>query len=322
LNDKFKKIDKEFVLTDSSVNSYGFRLLTSGYLMDKYQKNPIGYDMHKRDTGVLVKWDDLRSDGETVYGKPTINLNHPNGQKAIEDIENGFLNAASVGHLVFLEWTDDASQKLPGQIGKTITKWYNRECSLVDIPGNFNALKLYDKDNNEINLADFSKPVIPNEMKKIELTAAQLSVLNLKAEATDLEVATTITELVAKAAKVDGLQKELTDLKASTTSDKVKALIAEGLKGKLTVELAAKFEKDYATNPEGLKAVIDAMPEIKSVTEHIEKTSTISEQRVKDLVAKGFDGLMDSGEMAELKGKAPEAYKQLYKDTFGTDPKV
>jgi len=40
---KTKKIDREFILSDSSVNVYGFRLLTSGYQIDEYKKNPIGY---------------------------------------------------------------------------------------------------------------------------------------------------------------------------------------------------------------------------------------------------------------------------------------
>jgi hypothetical protein len=324
---KTKKIDKEFLLTDSSVNSYGFRLLTSGYLMDEYKKNPIGYDMHKRDTGVLVRWEDLRVDGEKVYGKPVINLNHPNGQKTVEDIENGFINAASVGHLIALEVSEDPAVRLPNQLGPTVTKWFNRECSLVDIPGNFNALKLYDKDENEINLADFTKPKFP-EMKKIEITAAHLTALNLKAEATDADFATALNDLVAKAAKVDSLQTELAtakktlgDLNASVVTDKVKGLLAPALAaGKITKELSDKLEKDYATNPDGLSAVLSALPAFTPVTETF-KVAEVNVKRVADLVAKGYDALMESGEIVELKAKSPDAYKQLFKDTFGVEPK-
>jgi len=97
---KFKKIDKEYKLTDSTVNSYGFRLLTSGYLMSEYQKNPIGYYMHKdRDNGVLVKWEDLRKEGDYVWGKPCINLSHERGQRTVDEIESGFLNARIPGTL-------------------------------------------------------------------------------------------------------------------------------------------------------------------------------------------------------------------------------
>lgn len=325
---KTKKIDREFLLTDDSVNSYGFRLITAGYLMDEYKKNPIGYDMHKRDMGVVVKWEDLRSDGKCVYGKPVINLSHPNGQRVLDDIENGFLNAASVGHLVVLDVSDDPNLKLAGQVGPTVTKWFNRECSLVDIPGNFNALKLYDKDEQEINLADFTKPNF-HPMSKIVLTAAQLATLNLKAEATEQDVNTALNDLAAKAAKVEGLQtqlsaskQELIDFKATVAKNKTKDLLTPALAaGKITKEVHDQLEKDYSDKPEALEIVLKGLPEFKSITEKLDKGEAMSEQRVKDLVAKGWDKLMENGEIVELKAKAPEAYKQLFKDTFGSEPK-
>src|SRR5437762_1815164 len=101
---KTKKIDKEFLITDSTVNCYGFRLMTSGYLIDEFKRNPIGYYMHARTDGVVVRWEDLRIDGDKVYGKPVINLSNKRGQQTVEEIENSFLNGASVGHIVALEW--------------------------------------------------------------------------------------------------------------------------------------------------------------------------------------------------------------------------
>lgn len=56
----FKKIDREFVLSDSTKNVYGFRLKTDGYQIDEFKKSPIGFYNHLDDDGVLVRWDDLR----------------------------------------------------------------------------------------------------------------------------------------------------------------------------------------------------------------------------------------------------------------------
>lgn len=161
----FKKINKEFLLTDSSVNSYGYRLLTDGYMMEEFQKNPIGYYMHateklSREQGVLVKWEDFRKEGDKVYAKPCINLTHPRGQRTVDEVESGFLNGASMGSIVAVEMSDDPALKLPGQTGPTIIKWYNREASLVDMPGNYNALSLYDLSGRTINLGAFNnKPI-------------------------------------------------------------------------------------------------------------------------------------------------------------------
>lgn len=319
LMDKFKKIDKEFSLTDSTVNSYGFRLLTTGYLMAEYKKNPIGYHMHDRPQGVLVKWEDLRVDGDTVWGKPVINMSHPRGQQTVDEIENGFLNAASVGHLICLEYSDDPALKLEGQTGLTVTKWFNRECSLVDIPGNFNALSLFDKDENPINLADFTKPKISN-MKQIFFTGAQIASMNLKADASETEIATAFTELVAKAAKADGLQTQIDNLKSEACTSKVSDLITAALAaGKITKEAGDKLKVDYATNPDGLKNLIDSLPKFQPVTEVLNQT-TISEKRLADLMGKSWDELMEQGLMEELKAKSPENYKLKFKETFGKEP--
>lgn len=317
---KGKKLDKRFLITDETVNSYGFRLLTSGYLRSEFERNPIGYFMHARPEGVLLRWEEFETEGDKVYAKPVINMSHPRAQQTIDEIENGFLNAASVGHLVILEYTDDPALMLPNQKGPTVTKWFNRELSLVDIPGNFNALKLYDKDDNEINLADFTKSTIP-QMKKLELTADQLAKLNLKAESTEAELNVALTDLIERAGKVGKLETELSDLRKSVSKDRVKRLLADALAAnKITKEIADVYEVDYAEKPDALDKLLKATPEYKGLAQRIGESSTLNEKRVQDLVAKGFDALMESGEIIELKGKAPDAYKALYKETFGKEP--
>lgn len=321
--DKFKKVDKEFLLSDSSVNSYGFRLLTSGYQKNQFERNPIGYLMHERKDGVVVKWEDLKVDGDKILAKPVINLNNANGEKVLNDIENGFLNAASVGQIIALEWSDDESLKLTDQIGPTVTKWYNRECSLVDIPGNFNALVLLDKDENPINLADFTKSKIVT-MKKIEITSAQLAAINLKAEATEGEFATVFNDLVAKAKKTDELQTQLTaatakvgtleteisTLKKGTSTKEVNDLIAAGVEAKkITVEVGEKLKKTYEGKPTELKDLIDSMTPYESVTGKIELEKEKKDKRYADLSAKSANALLESGEIEIVKKEFPDLYK-------------
>lgn len=154
----FKKINKEFCITDSSVNSYGYRLLTAGFQVDRFNP-PIGYFMHERDKGVAVRWSDFRIEGDKVLATPTVNvLQFPD---LADQIEQGFYDSASVGHIIALEWTDNEAMKLPTQTGITVTKWFCRECSIVDIPGNFNAVAdIYDKDENSLSNL-ISQPTAP-----------------------------------------------------------------------------------------------------------------------------------------------------------------
>lgn len=327
---KFKKIDKEFLLTNSKVNCYGFRLLTAGYLLDEYKKNPIGYYMHNRDEGVLVRWEDFRVDGDNVYAKPVVNLSHPKGQQTVDEIEGGFLNGASVGHYVILEVSDDPALKLPGQTGITVTKWYNRETSLVDIPGNFDSLGLFDENDNPLqleNLADLKSNT--SKMKQLFLTPEQITKLNLKADPTAEDVTTAIENLQAEAAKVPDLtarlqtaetakkkaEDDLKALQASTTKQKVEDLVADAVsKGKVTKAAGDALKVDYAANPDGLANLLAAMPEYKPVTEQIRNTKTAP-----DLAAKSWDELDREGQLENLKATNIELFKEKYKAQFGKD---
>lgn len=321
---KTKKIDKEFLITDSSVNCYGFRLLTQGYLKSEFEKNPIGYYMHDREEGVVVRWEDLRIDGDSVFGKPVINLSNERGQKTVDEVENGFLNGASVGHIVAIEWSEDPLLMLPGQTGPTITKWYHRECSLVDVPGNMNALALFDAEGNVINLADL-KTKLSLQMKQVILTAAQLTKLNLKAESETAEVDTTINDLVAKAAKVDDLQSKLdaantaktdaetklADLKKVATEKEVADLIAAAkTEKKITVEAGNALAADYKENPEGLKALLATMKPIVPVTESLKQGDT-------DLEKMTWTELDKAGKLEALKAKNEAAFYDVFEKEFG-----
>lgn len=339
--DKFKKIDKEFLLSDSSLNVYSYRLLTSGYLLSEFAKNPIGYFMHgkteehPREQGVLVKWEDLTIKGDAVYGKPCINLNHPRGERTVDEIESGFLNAASFGQITVLEISDNPSDYLSGQDGITASKWFNRECSLVDIPGNYSALtELFDENNNPLKLEDLIAKTKFHTMEKIILNADQLKLMDLTAEAKTEQVTTALQDLVAKAQKVDQLttdlaaanterttlKQEVANLKKEATEKQLNDLIAAGVtEGKITVEAGAKLKLGYAQNPTGLKDLLAAMPKYEGLTAKIEGNE--KEAKVKDLMAKDWDVLDKSGELPKLKDLHLEGFKEKYKTKFGSEYK-
>lgn len=316
--DKQARVDKKYVLSDSSVNVYGFRLLTSGYVLAEYAKNPIGYHMHEREEGVVVKWEDLKVEGDQVTGYPVINLSNERGQQTYDECMNGFLNAASVGHIVVLEWSMEPENMLPGQTGPTITKWYNKECSLVDIPGNCNALtELYDTDNNALNLADLSKPTILttskiDNMKVENLTAEALGALNL---ADNTDAVAVSAAIVALSDRATTAEKALNDLKAENVKEKVKTLLADALAAKkLTVELSAKLEKTYGDKPEELKDLLDAMPAYQSIADRLKAEANEGEG---DWKWDDYEKNDPSGKkLADLKANNRAKYDELFNAKF------
>lgn len=321
MSDKFKKIDKEFCITDNTVNVYKYRCLTEGLQLDEVKRNPIGYHMHNREKGVVVRWEDFRQDGDKVFAKPVINLSHPEGQTIADQVESGFLNAASVGKIVVLEASNDPKLKLDGQTKPTVTKWFPREISLVDIPGNYNALaNLYDKDDNELNLADLENFNI-DIMSKNSIDAAKLlTALNLGDDAAENEALEAIQNLIDKADKaddykdlIDEQKQEIKDLKAESTKKEVKSIIEKGQNDKkLTNELAAKLEADYAENPIGLQDLIDTLPAQVSVTEEIKG----GDEELAKYDGKSWDDLYSSDELETVRTKFPDLYTKLKNEKY------
>lgn len=328
MTDKYKKIERQYVLSDSSVNEYGFRLLTSGYQLESFQKNPIGYYMHRREDGIVLKWEDLRVEDDKVVGTPVINLSNGRGEQTYDEAENGFLNAASMGHIVVVEYSTEADMMLPGQTGPTITKWYNKECSLVDIPGNSNALtRLYDAQENEINLLDLniSAPIIRTQQPN--LTNELRDALGFAEEADEKTLMNAVQDLAAKTAHLEAenknlnddkrnLQEQIDELNKVRNLQEVTALLDRALEDKkITAELRNMLASDYAGNPGGLKALLAAMPAYRSIAEHLKvrkQDKTEAQWQWDDYERNDATGR----KLKELRANDPVRYKELFDKKF------
>ena len=325
--EKFKKIDRQYVLSDSSVNVYGFRLLTSGYQLDAFQKNPIGYYMHRRDDGIAVKWENLQVEDDRITGMPVINLSNERGAQTCDEVENGFLNAASVGHIVVLEYSTDQALMLPGQTGPTITKWYNKECSLVDIPGNGNALTaLYDAHENEMNLADMTQSLTVVKGAETAVIAELQKVLKLSPDSRADELLATVTDLsdkvcgllqhnLALADEKQALQQQLNEVNAATARYEVTALLDRALEDKkITMNLRERLSADYAGNPGALKELLAAMPAYRSIAEQLNARQDNAEAQ---WAWDDFEKKDPSGKkLKQLRANDPTRYKELFDKKF------
>lgn len=310
-----KRLDVEFLVSDESVNCYGYRLLSSGFEAEEYQPR-IGYLMHEREKGVAVRWEELKVEGTEIYAVPVVNdVRFP---RLIDEISEGFYVGASVGHIVALEWSDAAELKLPGQTGPTVTRWYCREISIVDIPGNHHALaRLYDAEDNV--LMDLSagcvemddNPLKKSEnMKEMTIGAAELSVLNLAADATPAQVCEALRELADRAGRCDAAEARCRELESDRKRERVEAIVAEGLAaGKLYAAMADHLRKHYADAPDALAELVATMP-VQTKVEEL----TSDEAVPAELAGKSYDELFVSGELAAVKKNYPKYYARLEKE--------
>lgn len=315
---KLKRADKKYILSDSSVNCYGFRLLTEGYLADEYARNPIGYYMHQREGGVVVRWEDLCTDGDLITGYPVINLSNERGQQTLEEVESGFLNAASMGHIVVLEWSTEPSLMLPGQTGPTITKWYNKECSLVDVPGNSNAVTaLYDAGNNPISLADLTMNfTAAKDLPKPIVSDTSLHGLT---DALQLTGTTNIAELsaavIALSDRAATAEASLAALMQATANKDINSLLDRALdERKITVQLKTTLERDYQGKPTELAELLAAMPRYVSISQML-RTATVTDEA--KWTWADYELNDPSGhKLSQVRDQDPARYTELYEQRF------
>lgn len=174
-----------FIISDESVNMNGFITLTKGIRTERFLKNPVMFYMHERKKGVIGRWDNIRIEGTQLLADAVFDENNPLGKEVMERVESGFLRSASIGVSVL------NYEKINGV--DTVTDCELAEVSIVDIPANQNAVKLF----NKKGLVVLSLKELDKESK--DLRAQLIEVLKLSATATDAEILEAVTAMANNA---------------------------------------------------------------------------------------------------------------------------
>ena len=119
---------KEVIISNSSLNSRGFRVLTSGIDITQYMRNPILLWAHSRpfrgtkdEVLPIGRMENLRIEGDNLIGTPVFDEKDEFAVKIKDKWDNGFLKMASAG-LDLIELSDDPTVIVQGQRRSTVTK--------------------------------------------------------------------------------------------------------------------------------------------------------------------------------------------------------
>ena len=215
-----------FILSDNSINDYGGRVLTSGLSLERFRKNPVMLFQHDRWYMPIGRWENIRIEGEQLLADAVFDTDDELGKQVAQKVQKGVLNAASIG-VDILESSTEPAYLAAGQTRATVTKGEIFEASIVDIPGNKNAVTLRSIQKG-LTLSSSAEditinqllPSIKSDMDKIALK------LGLSKEATEEQILLAIDALSAQAGK------------------SVPALLALGrAKGVVTDENQDKYQK-------------------------------------------------------------------------------
>lgn len=151
-------IDNQYTASTDSLNAYKYRVLTEGIRMERFETNPVCMYNH---WSLIGKWKEVKKEGGKLLAKGVTFSRNERGQMVMRDVQDGIVNATSIGILV-IETSTDPELMLPGQKYATVTKSELIEISLTDIPANSEAvgLQLYKEDEDgdvvKLNLESLS----------------------------------------------------------------------------------------------------------------------------------------------------------------------
>lgn len=172
---------KRIILSDSSLNRYGYRVLTSGLLIEAFKKNPVMLYMHFHDEGspiwgnykAIGHWEDIQINGDELSAIPIFDKVDDLSKEIAAKYEAGTFSAASIGFRI-IATSGNQDLLLPGQRRETVTEAEVMEASIVDVPGNSNAVRLYDRTSSALLAAGVDTLSVP------ELPKLKSNVMNLK----------------------------------------------------------------------------------------------------------------------------------------------
>ena len=312
---------KEVIISNSSLNSYGFRVLTSGIDTKQFERNPILLWMHNRplrgttdEVMPIGRVENLRVEGDNLIGTPVFDETDDFAKKIKAKWDGGFLKMVSAG-LDVVAQSDEHDVLVQGQTRSTVTKSKLREVSVVDLGANDDALVLYNE-GKLVHLAgcksedlNFLKPINYNLNNK-QMKAIALK-LGLSETATEQEVLAKVGELQTQAAEAANIRLAM----AKQTEQAITAAVDSAVKlRKITADKKNHFvEIGKKVGLASLNETLDLMQPAKRPTDVIDQNGG-GVQEYKKLSDVPTDTLV------QLRADEPEKYKVLYKAEYGIEP--
>jgi HK97 family phage prohead protease len=245
-----------YVMSDESINRYGFRVLTTGIDLTAFAKNPVALAIHDGKALPVGLWKDVqKNDRGQLVGTLSYDEDDELAMTMYKKAKKGMMNAVSIGFNA-MELSDDPQYLLQGQKYPTVTKSDLMECSPVPLPANRNAVKLFGLNGAELKLGFDVKEV---NLPPVQTQNLDMDVVKLNALIPGLTLAAGSNEEVAAAA-VNGLLSAKDNEIKKLKGDAAKACVGAHIKrGVILTAQEAFWLRAYENDPEGTAKQLEGM---------------------------------------------------------------
>lgn len=308
----------DLVINDESiVNDRGYNVLNAGLDRTRYDINPVL--LYDHDTSQLIgRCEGMRVEGSKLIGSFVFDTASALAAEKLRQIKDGFLRGVSAGfcilHMLFDELHD------------TVDKWELYEVSVVTLPSNKGAVKLYAQDGRALTPQEEAQHI--EQLRSVYTTNTNTNMPNTQQNPTQERVTLSTDAMtalgVSQAASSDELShavlamsKELTALKTTLETQRVARrdeLINQALTaGKITAQQKQVYSDLYDANPQLCCDTLAALPARRNIADQLHATSTTP------AIEGDWDALDKQGKLATLKAQDPDKFRALFKAKFGVD---
>ncbi len=259
---------KRFILSDESVNTYGFSIDMDRLDLERFKSNPVMLYNH----GELIgRWSDIKLEDGKLSAVPEFieDESEQTALKVKKRVEKGFLKGASLGIRV-LE-VIQSENKPPRVIAEVL------EASIVDIPANKNAIALYDKEGKKmegealqltLNQIKTTTSKI-NKMNKIRLNDSLAEKTGVPVELSIPEVEKLLMELFEKNQQ---LEKQLKALEEEKINNLIEWAFREG---RIDAGQKEKFKKLAQKDFDLAKSTLESLPKAERLPQSEKRSSNV-----------------------------------------------
>lgn len=314
-------------ISNSSLNSYGTRILTEGVDLEQYKRNPILLWMHVRafrgtkdDVLPIGRVENINVEGDDITGDLVFDSASDDFAKSIEQKwDGGFLKMVSAAFDI-VATDEDPALALPGQTYATITKSKLYEVSVADIGANDDSIVLV-RNGKQVKLtsgidnADLPTLKLNHSQKNKDMDFKTIALkLGLPETASEADILNKIGLILEYKTANEKLKTENDGLKLSAITTAVETAQKAG---KFSLDKKEHFiELGKKVGLEELKIVLSAMNSVVKPMDLIGKEGgTIS-------LSKEWKKLSEVPveKINDLKANHKDDYIRLYKAEYGIVP--
>lgn len=307
----------DLVINDESiVNDRGYNVLNSGLDRTRYDLNPICLYMHDLERSIGV-CEQLRIEESKLIGSFRFDPGDPLSCEVHRKLSAGFLKGCSAGFFI--------KSMLMGDQHDTVDEWELVEVSIVTVPSNRGAVKLYHQDGTPVtdeasylqqlksNINMNTETPTHTERETLALSAPALEALGLTSGATIDDLSQAIVDL---ATQNKALRKTIDDAHQARRE----ALLLDAIEtGKITADQRQRYSDLYDTDPELCVSILADLATRTSLADQLQHSKSPSART--DRYDGTWDELDRKGLLAELRATDYETFCDKFRARFGTEYK-